>query len=29
VRFTPESGHRLTASGCPLSANSGLMRRSK
>jgi hypothetical protein len=25
VRFTPESGHQLRASGCPLCANSGLM----
>ena len=24
VRFTPNSGHQLTALGCPLSANSGL-----
>jgi hypothetical protein len=23
VRFTPESGHRLSALGCPLSANKG------
>ena len=29
VRFTLESGHWLSVSGCPLSANSGLMHRSK
>ena len=29
VRFTPESRHRLSALGCPLSAKSGHMRRSK
>jgi hypothetical protein len=29
VRFTPKSGHRLRLSGCPLSANSGLMHGSK
>ena len=29
VRFTPESGHVQCTSPCPLSANSGLMQRSK
>src|SRR6516162_8326678 len=29
VRFTPESGHWLSVSGCPLCAKSGLMQRSK
>ena len=28
VRFTPKSGHRLSAVGCPLCANNGLMHRS-
>ena len=28
VRFTPESGHRLSLSGCPLCARSGLLHRS-
>ena len=28
VRFTPKSRHQLRAVGCPLSAKSGLMRRS-
>ena len=29
VRFTPESGHRLNLSGCPLCAKSGHMQCSK
>jgi hypothetical protein len=29
VRFTPESGHWLGVSGCPLCANNGLVHRSK